>query len=340
MSLNRPYNLRDRAVRESLDMLVAPERPAPEAHAPQCAVVCIHGILSNHKTCFDDFFQIVTEDDRFKTWDVCWYDYNYHDSMQTNGTQLARTLTRYFQEGDKVVLVCHSMGGLVARFALLGTFMPFVEKIFLLGTPNLGVFRSHQIGLLALLGLTTTRWVHGWFSRKQGILDLTRVPELVNEFVNSGGGSYHRAETVEYITLPGMYFDTDRNPLRMRLERWKVVFGSLDLQLAAVSGLPGMKSRLQPPHDGIVEAASNCMIPEGQEYPSTEKTAPIRDAEHWPRSYYAHVVHVPACKASTHVQILHDERIIRLLGDLILCDNVPDWDKARPGSHEIIVRLR
>jgi pimeloyl-ACP methyl ester carboxylesterase len=337
----RPYNLRDESVLRSFEKLESPDSTeSTTARIPRSAVVCIHGILSNHVSCFNDAFRVLREDERLHKWDLCWYDYDYHAPMQANGKQLASYLLESFQPGDHVVLVCHSMGGLVARFAILSELMPFVKKAFLVGTPNLGAFRTHQLGILAYSILETTRFAHGIFRGKQGILDLTRVPQLVENFVKEGKGSYDNADHIEYITIPGMYFDTDQKSFRMERERWKVLFGGLDLQLAVVSGLPLMSCNLHRPHDGIVEAASNCMIPEGAEVPATEKTAPILHPHHYPQSSYAHIVHRSACKDATHVQILHDERIVRLLCDVIIAKTVADWHKERGPSHDILVKER
>jgi len=342
MAMPRPYNLRNLQVLQSLERFENPAthtddaKPASQTESRK-AIVCVHGILSGHDTCFDDFFSTLKEDERFEDWELCWYDYDYHKPMEDNGRELARTLTNAFSPSDHVELVCHSMGGLIARFAILSSKLDCVGRVFMLGTPNFGAFRTHQLGLFAQLTLKTTHSAYGLFCRKQGILDLTRVPELIRAFIDSGRGDYDHANHVEYVTVPGLYFDTDRSSWRAEWERWKLLFSGLELGLAVLSGLPVFHARLKRPHDGIVEASSNRMIPEGAEVPDTEKTVPIKDKLHFPTPTYSHVVHRKGCKASIHVAIQHDKRIIHLVSDLILAPSVAAWNQSRTESHELLV---
>jgi pimeloyl-ACP methyl ester carboxylesterase len=342
MNLPSPYDVRLRRDREELERLLNPVDPDDLTPVPQPtkAIVCIHGILSGHDTCFNDFFRVISQDQRFQNWELCWYDYDYNGPMEENGRKLARTLTSQFSADDHVVLVCHSMGGLVARFAVLTTHLKCIKRVVMIGTPNFGAFRSHQLCALLQLALLSTHKIYGVFSRKQGILDLTRVPELFKRIIDASDDVCKLADHVEYITIPGMYFDVDKNLWRTELERWKLIFSGVDLGLAILSGLPVLHAKLKRPHDGIVEADSNCMIPIGAEVPDTEKTAPITDERRYPNPTYAHVVHRKACKELTHVAIQHDERIIRLVADLLDAQSVEQWDRDRSGDHILDVRFR
>src|SRR5262245_22444400 len=93
--------------------------PPPVPANPRQAIVFIHGIFSDHDT-----FQKMTaafQVPAFSSWRLWWVDYDFHQSLETSGRQLADVLTTTLSgwtAQDRVVLICHSMGGLVARLAI------------------------------------------------------------------------------------------------------------------------------------------------------------------------------------------------------------------------------
>jgi hypothetical protein len=77
--------------------------------------------------------------------DADFYPYDWRQSLDTLGTQLAERI-RNDPALDGVSLVCHSMGGLVARAALaaLGAAGKKIGRVVQLGTPNFGSFCAVQ----------------------------------------------------------------------------------------------------------------------------------------------------------------------------------------------------
>jgi pimeloyl-ACP methyl ester carboxylesterase len=331
----KSYDLNSRRSEKELEDL---ERQAKSELPPPCApckaIVFIHGIFSDHEAAFNDMRLAVDGDERFTDWEVCWFDYDFNDHIIHNAHRLTNRLYENFKDGDEVQLVCHSMGGLVARFAILSQPMPYVKRAFLIGTPNFGAFRASSLGLLAQLALVGSRRVHAVFSRKSGLLDLTKVTELLRQFRESEQGNFCNADHVEYVTIPGLYFSRDTTTWGMTVERWKLLFGGIAFGSALVSGIPWVAIGMERPHDGIVEASSNCMIktPEDRRLADCEKAAWIGK----PDGTYAHAEH-RACATLNHVMIQHDSNVIAITKEMILCPNVRAWWVANEAKyrHEV-----
>jgi pimeloyl-ACP methyl ester carboxylesterase len=133
--------------------MVALERDGPsQSVEPVNAVVFIYGIFSSHPTFIPMFRQLAERQD-LNDQNVVFlsYDYDFHRSLERNGLAFASALRRRFRDEDRVVVVAHSMGGLVSRLALLSQRMPFVRLLLLLATPNSGAIRISQLGLLSQL---------------------------------------------------------------------------------------------------------------------------------------------------------------------------------------------
>jgi pimeloyl-ACP methyl ester carboxylesterase len=105
------------------------------------------------------------------------YDYDWRLDIEELGTALA---ARVRGVGEPVVLVGHSMGGLVARIAMRCLPKRAVRKLIMVGTPNFGSYAPLQ----ALRGTYP-------FVRKVALLDLVHTPEYLAEHV--------------FHTFPGLY---------------------------------------------------------------------------------------------------------------------------------------
>lgn len=175
------------------------------------AIVFVHGILSSHHT-FEPMLQSFTQDTRFAQWSLGYFDYDFWQAMADSAAQFGEALRAQFQgKGKEVTLVCHSMGGLVARLAVIGAGdpMPFVKRLVMLGTPNFGAIRPAQLGVLAQMALRATGTLWAAFTRKTGVIDLTRVHKQFAEFLKVKGNPAN-ARAVEYITIPGLYYHDER----------------------------------------------------------------------------------------------------------------------------------
>ena len=104
------------------------------------------------------------------------YFYDFDDAPRSNGEKLASNVQA--TGSDDVALVCYSMDGLVARLAVLEHDVPAVNTVVMLAMPNSGSIQAGQIGLLMQPAVQAGRALLGCRPRKQGILDLTRVPSI------------------------------------------------------------------------------------------------------------------------------------------------------------------
>src|SRR5215472_17961543 len=140
---------------------------------------------------------------------------------------------------------------------------PFIRMLFLLATPNHGAFRTSSLGVLAQMTRAITGTIWGIRPRKVGILDLTRVTKIMAPYIEN----LRRTDHIDYISVPGRYFHVQRGIFDHSLsDSWKVIFGGLDVGFDIARGLlPLFSIKLERAHDGIVEEASNSLIPEKSE---------------------------------------------------------------------------
>jgi triacylglycerol esterase/lipase EstA (alpha/beta hydrolase family) len=107
------------------------------------------------------------------------YDYDWRLGVDQLGAALAERIRN--EEADRIMIVAHSMGGLVSRAALAQPGMSKVERLILLGTPNFGSFAPLQ----ALRGTYSV-------VRKIASLVSTGSPEaLAVEIFNTFPSLYH-----------------------------------------------------------------------------------------------------------------------------------------------------
>ena len=213
------------------------------------AVIFIHGIISSHST-FDLASRAFLEEERLADWEVLWFDYRWWEGIDLSGRELANCLGG-FHDDDYVVLICHSMGGLVARCALATGSARSVKLVVQFGTPNRGALRTGQMAELLGLTAAVTRRVFGWFPRKQGLLDLTAPTNVIRAIKSSS----RIKSGAQFVTIPGLFFHSQRDTL----EAWfkSLGFHSLNVFLTVWSAnLPLLAVGLARPHDGIVEESS------------------------------------------------------------------------------------
>jgi pimeloyl-ACP methyl ester carboxylesterase len=275
------------------------------------AIVFVHGIFSNHKT-FQSFFDRLIVDHRFADFDIFYFDYDYHDALENNGHALATSLMSTFLPSDRVELIAHSMGGLVARLAALSNRMAFVRSLFLLGTPNVGAIRIAQVSLLAQLILGTFNVAFAIFPRKRGIVDLTRAAEILRR--NETNAYY--TDHIDYISIPGLFYHEGRSYWEIGRDRWKKLFSIFRLGLGFLEAtFPLFAVKLLVPHDGIVEETSNNLIPSTAGRKS-EKNDSINKAD-TDRITYAHI-EIDSCDSLNHVQLHSDKDVYDTVTEIIL----------------------
>jgi pimeloyl-ACP methyl ester carboxylesterase len=287
--------------------------PFRQKSSPAKAVVFIHGILSDTFS-FERMHERFCDDARFNGFEFLSYNYNYHEGLEKNGRKFAQALANRFSAEDSVAIVAHSMGGLVARLAILAQHLPFAHSLFLLGTPNSGAMRTSQLSLLAELMRRTAGQVSAIFPRKKGIMDLTRASEIMRHHQHKA----KYAEHVDYVSIPGLYFYGDRSWLELADDASIGAFATLRIALSLLASWTPFTINLDVPHDGIVEERSNRMIP-STEGRINEKNDSINFPHKGPHTY-AHV-EVRSCRDLTHVHLQSDPQIFRAVASIILSTN-------------------
>lgn len=316
-----------------------PFRIANAMKRSENTVVFVHGIYSDHNT-FHDMAKGFEADDRFDGWDLKWFEYDFHRSIENNGRDLADYLHQHFRADDRVVLVGHSMGGLVGRMAILGGQVPCVRKLFLLGTPNFGAVRQGRLGIIALWTLRETRRLWAVYHRQTGVLDLTNVNGVFEKYMARHEGCEKHAESVQYITIPGLFFHENR-PLLEQDDGGNKSLTILNVGIEFASYAALLRIGIEKPHDGIVEDESNCLIPPNGKVEAyySEKLGQIQNPATTGEATYAHLA-PPECRGLTHVQIHKDPRVIRLVQDLTFHDLLKDWHLRARESGELSRFLR
>jgi pimeloyl-ACP methyl ester carboxylesterase len=282
----------------------AVEMPAQaRQHPPRQAIVFVHGIFSNHASAFADARQQMAADPLLATMEFHYFDYAYWESMETNGQRLAQALCLAgFQRGDNVAIVAHSMGGLVARLAILWTRMDFIRIVFLLGTPNAGALRLSQLTPLQQLLHRATNYFFAQYPQWAGIASLSNAAQLLDERRNGN------ALDVDYVSIPGCFFHEDRDVWDVQRLASSIGFSAFETAL-----LRRLAIRMTRPHDGIVEESSNNLIKCPR---PTEKMDSYGGARGTSPATYAHLF-LAACNEVNHVQIHSHHEIIGIIGNLI-----------------------
>lgn len=286
------------------------------------AVVFVHGILSNCEKCFTKMQADILQADNKGNLDVWHYDYDYHRAITDNGERLAEHIQTTLSDTHdyaRIQIVAHSMGGLVARIALMHRKLTRVERLILLGTPNHGAFTAHQLTLLGQLVRASTNWTSALFPRKRGIVDLSNAPRIMGDYAK-----HHVMQTPakledrqkHYISIPALFYHPNRcaTDVPPSLLMWGAQAG-----IAAFMRKVG---KLTPPHDGIVEAVSNRLHPRasGSE-PEILYLVNIPDL----KDIAPYIEHVEA-EQEDHVTMTKADAIIKLVHALLIAPSVEKGD--------------
>jgi pimeloyl-ACP methyl ester carboxylesterase len=287
---------------------------------PLKAVVFVHGIFSSHVT-FDAPRAALAGDPRFSDWSLDSFDYDFWQSIPENGTKLAETLRTYFRSDHQVTLVCHSMGGLVGRLALLqhGDTLPFVKRLIMLGTPNYGTLHTARLALLAHVMRAGMGALWAVTNRKTGIKELTELDTVVAPFRGSKAAA--KTAHVEYVTIPGMYFNENTHWFQSGPPGTSRGLRVLNLAMEFSAAMPLARIALRQPHDGIVEENSVYLIPTVASRFSERKRTPADGPK---LGRYVHITH-PDYLRVDHVTVQSAPRTLTILKDLLNCESVDQW---------------
>jgi pimeloyl-ACP methyl ester carboxylesterase len=291
------------------------------------AVVFVHGILSCHDT-FAKMRSSFLLDPAFTAWDVAYFDYDFWQAMPDSAEQLTIALQETFGgRARELTLVCHSMGGLVSRLAVLGASprLPFLKRLVMLGTPNFGAIRPAQLNPLSQMVLRVTGTLWGVFTRKTGVIDLTHVHKQFAEFLDSANGTAKNAVGVEYVTLPGLYYNDERFAWDSSGNMASRSLALLNLGADwLVLAFPSAAVHVDRPHDGIVEATSVSLFTDTPGYWS-EKYASIHDPALREPPTCAHIEHRSHFRELTHLTLQQDDLVTDIVKGILRHGSVREW---------------
>jgi pimeloyl-ACP methyl ester carboxylesterase len=292
--------------------------PEVQNPPPKNAVVFVHGIFSSHETAFIEFYNALRRD--LPNSRYYYFDYKWGDALEDNGDRLGKQLEEKFKGDNRTVtLICHSMGGLVARLAILSRQLDCVKTVFLLGTPNLGAVSTAQLGVMTQFLRLSCAVVAGTFIKKQGVTDLTNAYAILQKYRHQR----LRARGIDYVSIPGCYFHAERSLFANYsvTEIAKDIFSTVDF-IATVLSVGGKLTAIsfERPHDGIVEERSNKLLPTGAGRGSEIAvgfTVPNQPG-------YRHV-QLDACEELIHTTIQKSPQVIALVKSIIERRDLREW---------------
>jgi pimeloyl-ACP methyl ester carboxylesterase len=284
------------------------------------AIVFIHGLSSDPET-FSPFRHIVIERQLCTEWQLFALKYDWYRRIVDNGQCCAKLIAERLADYDDVALIGHSMGGLIARAAVLSRNMPFVKIVFLIATPNQGAFVNAQLSLLLQLTRATTGKLVS-FSHRRGLPGLTQVTKEMSQLQTNAAYARH----IDYVSMPGLFFNRSRGKWDLvTLLRQDKAIGAFTL-IRELLGywLDPLKVELTIPHDGVVEELSNSLAVMGPELWS-EKLDDVNEIiPSAPPPTYAHVVHEAFADLS-HCIIHRDLATVELICDILKAGSLAAW---------------
>jgi pimeloyl-ACP methyl ester carboxylesterase len=273
----------------------------------------------------------LTRLDAERNFDFYLFDYDYFQPLRASGLQLAHAIGRLSRRCGYIDLIGHSMGGLIARMAVILDDLPSVRRIVTLATPNHGTIHGKQLSVLAQLTARATRTIRPIYSRASGIIDLSQAHKIMSaqaaEMHRAGHTS--RLNGKSYVSVPGQYYHDmgvigDAGPsatmrgvsLGLRVLNWMTLHQFIKLRCV---------------HDGIVEERSNCLASPPTGAGKSELTYLPS-----PGAPVAHITHVTA-EGLDHVGITQHPDIADLIHALLLASTLSHADISRrlkaPSGH-------
>lgn len=267
-------------------------------------IILIHGVFSSFTACFSQLIKN-WEDSMPDKCDIFGYNYDFHLGLKESGEGFYEEIACKLDAYNEIIIIAHSMGGLVSRIAATNFGDTNIKRIILLATPNKGAVTSNHLTLGAQLFMAGFGVV-GLRPKSQGISDLTRVPSIFNELLDNEEAS-PRAEKIEYISIPATYFHEFREDYRLgnlKNMAWTKII--LDL-------MPGFS--IPKPHDGIVTENSNNFLPQKAGCHTEKDTSLKKNSDG--KYTYAHV-RPKISDELNHVEIVSNENISYLLHYLVV----------------------
>lgn len=297
-------------------------------------VIFVHGMFADSTT-FAGLVPMLAAMDTQREFDFWEFDYESRQPLIISGDQLARAIKARAFGSRRVDIVGHSMGGLVARLAVLRHNLAEVCRIVTLATPNHGAISGAQLNLLGQMTTLGLRRYQPIYARAPGVFDLTDVHTIMRaELKAMKAQDPTRLAGKSYVSIPAQYF----NLLRQAGDSPpSLLMGSVNLFRGIYNFCVRMRVDLRPVHDGIVEERSNRLHPAPPGSSDEGDYMPTRaDAE----ARTLHVTHEAGADYD-HVSVTHSSEIADLLQAVLRASTLDEngIDPLLNGSPGL-VRLR
>jgi pimeloyl-ACP methyl ester carboxylesterase len=289
-------------------------------------IVLVHGIRPKYPT-FVELRESIERDPerRFKGWTIVPFPYDWELGVEKTVPAFVNELQMLVKQcGESgVFVIAHSMGGLVARCALMSAPSLRIRRLVMLATPNFGAISTAQQGFFwqCAFGLATS--ITGIYPRLQAYNDLMHVHELMNRYRNEQVDL-----DCEYATLPAQYYHATRSLID------RLNFASAHRMYAAPAAIAEffstvfpMRLTLNRPHDGIVESVSVSLSPAEGGARWSEKRVAIRTAD----KTYINVTLDCAINVD-HGTILKEPAVLDCVKDILAAESLEEWIDNAPHS--------
>lgn len=291
----------------------------PEPQGPHEKLVLIHGMASSCASAFGALAPNLAALDQPRRFDLWAFDYDTDQPFATSADQLVAAMQERPFGATPAHLVGHSMGGLVARMAVLRHNLPRVRRIVTLATPNHGTLNGIQLNLLGQLIALASRNIRPLYIRKQGVLDLMTAHDVMKAaLAQMEAEDPGRLDGKSYVSIPAQYYHSKR---QLGDPSPSMTMGSATLSIAVLNKV--LRQRLvtlRPVHDGIVEERSNRLSPSPPGSSSEASYMPTRNDA---AERLLHVSH-EAGDDHDHVTITSCEEIADLIRAVLIAPQLDE----------------
>lgn len=292
-----------------------------DSHGARQKVVLVHGMASSSDGAFRNLRINLEKLDVARQFDLWGFDYDTNQSFSDSADQLVNALRRQELGDCSIHFIGHSMGGLVARMAVLRHNLPNVQRLITLATPNHGAINGTQLNFLGQLIALATRHISPIYVRKQGVIDLISAHKIMKDALDKMEvQDPRRLDGKSYASIPAQYYHTKR---QFGDPSPSMLMGGTTLSIAVLN--KALKQRmivLTPVHDGIVEERSNRLSPEPVGSTSEASYMPtLKDAS----ERVLHVSHEAAADYD-HVTITSSREIADLIRAVLIARRLCEAD--------------
>ena len=225
------------------------------------SVILVHGVFSNCRDCFDTLAPTLSANDM----DVWFFDYDWKLAFEDNADSLLSDIRNCSDLCENVVIIGHSMGGLIARIALIKGQLDNISALFTIATPNYGAFTLGQLKTLGSMIFGVTRTIAPTYLFPPSVSNLLQADQIISQTINNLNSAEksnlgQAIQSTRFASVPAQFYHDTRSITDMP-PSWYMFFVSS--AVSVLNNLLGKQiGQIRPVHDGIVEENSNKLVPQ------------------------------------------------------------------------------